>query len=332
MAEQAADEMSESTFNEVKWSMENECLFYGSTEGAFYNYDVLARDRKIKYAMLPDQLAGKFPGKHFTIPHKQPGELRIISVDLALMSSTKHANDATAIFVNQAMPGADRRYYSNIVYAESTEGEVTTKQALRIRRLYEWYDADYIVIDGKGVGLGVVDLLLDDVFDPDSGVTYPALSCKNNQEMASRCSNPNAEKALWVINNQNLKFNSECAFMLREGFKSGRIRLLISEYDAEEMMRDIKGYGNLNPIEKAMVKLPYEQTTFLIDELINLKHEETAAGVRLYETSGHRKDRYSSLSYNYYVTCQLEDKNRSRRSGSTQMSDLLRCMRAPKVK
>lgn len=117
MAEQAADEMSESTFNEVKWSMENECLFYGSTEGAFYNYDVLARDRKIKYVMLPDQLAGKFPGKHFTIPHKQPGELRIISVDLALMSSTRHANDATAIFVNQAMPGADRRYYSNIVYA-----------------------------------------------------------------------------------------------------------------------------------------------------------------------------------------------------------------------
>lgn len=83
------------------------------------------------------------------------------------MSSRKNNNDATSIFVSQGIPGADRRYYTNVVYADSTEGEVTSKQALRIRRLYEWYDADYIVIDGKGVGLGVVDLLLDDIFDPE---------------------------------------------------------------------------------------------------------------------------------------------------------------------
>lgn len=185
---------------------------------------------------------------------------------------------------------------------------MTAKQALRIRRLYEWYDGDYIVIDGKGVGAGVVDLLLDDIYDPDSGETYAALSCCNNPDMAARCTNPSAKKALWIINNQNAKFNSDCAFMLREGFKSGRIRLLINEYDAEELLSEINGYSRLNPIEREMVKLPYEQTTFLIDELINLKHDETAAGIKVYETSGHRKDRYSSLAYNYWVMCQLEDK------------------------
>lgn len=96
-----------------------------------------------------------------------------------------------------------------------------------------------------------------------------------------------------MINNQTAKFNSECAFLLREGFRSGRIRLLIDGYEAEENLKEIKGYGNMNPIEKSMVKMPYEQTTLLIDELINLKHEETANGVRMYEASGHRKDRYS---------------------------------------
>ena len=33
-------------------------------------------------------------------------------------------------------------------------------------------EADYIVIDGKGVGAGIVDLLLDDVYDTDTGETY----------------------------------------------------------------------------------------------------------------------------------------------------------------
>lgn len=332
MAEQAADEMSEATFNEVQWSMQQQCLFYGDTDGAFYNYDVVAKNRKIKYAMLPDYLAGKFSSKHFVIPKKQPGEIRVISADLALMSSNKNNNDATAIFVNQGIPGQDRRYYSNIVYADSTQGQVTSKQALRIRRLFEWYDADYIVIDGKGVGLGIVDALLDDIFDPDTGQTYPALSCCNNAEIASRCSNANAQKALWVINNQTAKFNSDCAFLLRQGLKSGRIRLLIDEYDAEQMLRQIKGYGSLNPIEKVMIKAPYEQTTLLIDELINLKYEQTNVGVKIYETSGRRKDRYSSLSYNYWVMCQLQDKARSRRSSTLSIQDLCKCIRAPKIK
>lgn len=309
-----------------------QCEFYGSKQGAFFNYDAIAKDRKIKYAMLPDQLSGKLPGKQFVIPKKQPGEVRIASMDVALMSSTKHENDASAIFINQGIPTANRRYYSNIVYAETTEGETTSKQALRIRRLYQWYDCDYIVIDGKGVGAGIVDLLLDDIYDPQSNQTYGALSCCNNPQMAARCTNSDAPKSLYIINNQSAKFNSECAYMLREGLKSGRIRLLINEYDAEDMLVELSGYNKLNPVEKQMIRLPYEQTTMLIDELINLKHDQTTSGIRVYEESGRRKDRYSSLAYSFYVMSQIEDKERAKRGREVDVHDLIRCIRAPKIK
>ena len=43
-------------------------------------------------------------------------------------------------------------------------------------------------------------------------------------------------------------------------------------------------------------------------ELVKLQHEETSGRVRVFERSGMRKDRYSSLSYNYYVAIQLETK------------------------
>lgn len=333
-AEQAIEEMSEATFNESQWAREMECCWTGDVEGSFFNYEAINRTRRLKFPMLPSYaLPSKLAAKDMGIVNKQVDEIRIISVDVALMSSTKKSeNDATAIFVNRMTPNAHGRYYSNIVYTESHEGETTQRQALRIRRLYEEYSADYIVIDGKGVGAGVVDLLLDDIYNPDTGETYGALSCYNNPDIAARCTDMDAPKALWVINNQTARFNSECAFSLREGFRSGKIRLLANEYDAEDYLSEVRGWGSINPVEKTAVRLPYIDTTYLVDEIINLKYEDTQSGVKVYEKSGYRKDRYSSLSYNYWVACQLEDKSRMKRKSNIDISELLRCQRAPRLR
>ena len=331
-AEQAYEEMSESTFNETGWDREMCCIWTGDTEGSFFNAEAINRNRKIKFPLIPFSLSSKFGGKNMTIPRKGKDEIRIISADIALMRSSKKVeNDATSIFVNQMIPNARGRFYNNIVYAEAHEGETTQNQALRLRRLFEEYEADYIVIDGKGVGAGIVDLLLDDVYDADTGETYDALSCYNNPELAARCTNMDARKALYVINNQTARFNSECAFLLREGFRSGKIRLLTSEIDADIVLSEIRGWDSLNPVEKVEYKLPYLNTTMLVDELINLKYEDTANGVKVYEKSGFRKDRYSSLSYNYWVSSQLEDQYRKRRKGDIDLSAIFKCQRQPKI-
>lgn len=102
--------------------------------------------------MLPDALTSKLanPGKVKIAP-KMPGEKRILSADIALMSSKKgHANDASAIFINQMLPNKAGRYSSNIIYCDAAEGLHTEDQALMIRRLYEEYDCDYIVVDTVG--------------------------------------------------------------------------------------------------------------------------------------------------------------------------------------
>ena len=93
----------------------------------------------------------------------------------------------------------------------------------------------------------------------------------------------------------------------------------------------MKGWGSLNPIEKTNFRLPYINTTMLVDELINLKYEDTANGVKVYEKSGYRKDRYSSLSYNYWVSSQLEDQYRKKRKGDIDLSVLFACQRQPKI-
>ena len=328
-AEDVADQMSESDFSEVKWSMEMDALFYGSAEGAFFDFDSISKNRRIKYPMLPDRTLSKLEGApKLKILPKQNGEIRILSADIALMSSRKHDNDATSIFVNILTPTKAGRYTSNIVYLDTAEGLRTDVQALEIRRLYEDFSCDYIVLDTNGIGLGVFDALARDIVDPDSGEIYPALSCINNSEMASRCTVVGAPKVIWSIK-ASAQFNSDCAFLLREGFKSGRIGLLANEYDADEYLSEVRGYMSLNPAERVRIQMPYINTTLLIDELVNLQHEETGGKIRIYEKYGMRKDRYSGLAYNYYVALQLENKYAKQQISNKRASEIF-MMRAPK--
>lgn len=153
--EDIADQMLDEDFNEIRWSMEMLAEFYGDSEGSFFNYESVAKNRKIQYPMLPDAICAKLPvsakdSSKIRIQPKHSGEMRILSADIALMSSNKHQNDATAIFINQLLPTKAKRYINNIVYTETYEGVRTESQALYIRRLYEEYQCDYIVIDCKG--------------------------------------------------------------------------------------------------------------------------------------------------------------------------------------
>ena len=321
-ADTVADEMAETDFNEIKFQMEYEALWYGSTDGSFFDYNSISKNRRIKYPMLPNKLAEKVNNSQLVkIPIKQNGEIRILSADIALMLSRKNNNDATAIFINQLMPTKAGRYTSNIVYADACEGLRTDDQALVIRKLFDEFACDYLVLDTNGLGLGVYDCLARDIVDPETGEIYPALSCCNNQEMASRCTVMGADKVIWAVK-ANAQFNSDCAFLLREAFRSGRIRLLATEYDAEELLGDIRGYSSLSPAERMQLQLPYIHTTLLIDELTKLQHEESGGKVRIYEKTGMRKDRYSSLSYNYYVAMQIENKMSKRNSMNISSSEM----------
>jgi hypothetical protein len=280
--------------------------------------------------MLPDKLSNLLGNSaKVRIPPKQNGEKRILSADVALMASKRHNNDATAIFINQMLPSKAGRYTNNIVYGESCEGLNTSDQALVIRKLYDEFQCDYIVLDCTGLGLGVYDTLVRDIVDPDTGEIYPALSCCNDQDMADRCTTKGADKVIWSIK-ANAKLNSDCAVLLREGFRSGKIRLLETEYDAESLLGDIKGYNSLSPAEKVRLQMPYVNTTLLINELVKLQHEDAGGRVRVYERTGMRKDRYSSLSYNYYVALQIESKMGKKRGNDSSQEIFL--FKPPKLK
>ena len=75
---------------------------------------------------------------------------------------------------------------------------------------------------------------------------------------------------------------------------------------------------------------PYYNTAMFINETINLDIEINGTDIKVHERSGKRKDRYSSLSYNYWVACELEAKLRRNHSLTIKKSDFT--FRAPNTK
>lgn len=328
------EEMLESDFNEVDFSMENEAIWFGNKNDAFFDFQSVAKNRKVKYPMLPASLAGKLRSDpKIRIPPKLPGEKRLLSADIALMATSgrkKHKNDATAIHITQLLPTKAGRYSVNLVYTTANEGMRTDDEVLLIRRLFDEFDCDYLVLDAKNMGISIYDGLSVDISDPDSGEIYPALSCCNDPAVAERCKVPGAPKVVWAVQGSS-SFNSKCAILLREAFRSGRIRLLENEYDGKESFSAISGFSSLPEDERIELSMPYINTTLLINELINLRFEMSGENVKLSERSGMRKDRYSSLSYNYYVANQLEKDLRKRDVAADISTDDVFTIRAPKI-
>ena len=135
-------------------------MFFGESEKAFFKFADLEQNRVISKAIYPKSFYGILKNKEFKYTEKEEGEIRLISCDISGMSSAKNNNDASVFTILRLIPNKSKTAYNKYVcYMESLEGGHSLTQALRIRKLYEEFDCNYIVIDTKSFGLGVFDCL-----------------------------------------------------------------------------------------------------------------------------------------------------------------------------
>lgn len=317
--EQIRDEMSEADFNELAFMMEMVCMWIGDDGDNLFKWEEINKQRRIKTAFLPL----KFYNDKIKVPSVLPTEKRILSVDVALMGSTKKKkNDAAALYINSAIQQDDTSYHSNLVYGETFEGLTTDELGIIVMRDFYEYKCTDIVLDTNGVGLGIFDFICKDQYDSSTGKTYKALTCINDDDMAVRCKIKDANKVVWSVK-ASANFNNEICVLLRNGIQNGRISFLISDQDCEEEISKIyKTYSKLSPTDQTYIKMPYVQTTMAEYELIKLDHEVRNGNIKVKEQAGMRKDRYSSIAYNYWCACQLALKLRPKQDNSNLVDRL----------
>ena len=170
----------------------------------------------------------------------------------------------------------------------------------------------------------VFDQLITNLYDTESGISYDAVNCINDEEMTKRCFIEDAPKVIYSIK-ADAKLNSQMHTYVLDELKRGSLRLLVNENDGKGKLLEIEGFDKLPKEEQMKYVSPYVQTTLLINEMINLERADTTNGlIKLVEPSSKRKDRYSSIGYGIYIAKELEQELRPKRDDSFDASKLFR--------
>lgn len=302
------------------WQIEFLNLKVRDAVSSYFTYGMLINRQKLRQVFYPrDSIDFKIGKKNkFAIP-KQDNEIRIISNDIAFVAgkqndnsvysciraipeSITYENENNVVEVKQGF----RRQYS---YIESNQIGDTTKQAVRIRQLYEDFGGDYIVIDARNGGGQIVYSLQKVLYDEEREIEYSPLLCMNNDDYAKVCQDPNAKACIYVINaTQNL--NSEIAIAFRKNLVENRIDFLVNYNIAkEDILNNYKEYKEAIDLDKQVeFENPFLETQIMISECAELKYEKMPQTglIKIYEQGSNKKDRYTSVSYGSYFIDQLE--------------------------
>lgn len=294
-----------SDFDAIKFSMEYECIWFGSNGSEFYSFDNIAPCRIMKQAFPIPELA--LYGKT-KVPEVRFKEKRILSVDVALISSKKNDNDAACLIINDVTLDGLLNYKANIKLIKVFEGLRTEELGLLAMQYYYAYGCTDICVDAKGNGIGVLDYITKEQTNSITGEIMKPFKAVNDKVWAERTRGNNYTESLWIMQGSE-KLNDEASNWLQNAFINRKIELLVTEYDGYSYLCDIdKKFENKSDQEQLKYQESYIETTLLVNEMINLEYEIKNNKVRVYEKSGMRKDRYSSLAYNFWVMKQLEYK------------------------
>lgn len=329
LSEKRVEQMrAEDGLDSVGWQMEMDSLPYGAAENAFFNIVDIEKCRTIVKPFYPlttlDYLANKEKSKRskksVNSLEKQSGEIRLVSMDVALMKGND--NDNTIFTCMRLLPDGEH-YNRQVPYIESMHGIHSEDQAIRLKQLYYDFEADYVVMDTAGSGISIYDYCSRILYDTERDVEYPPWTAINSEDMKERTNDPNALPVVYSMKVVKAEINHEIAVWLKTAFEKRMIRLLVNDAEGKEYLIEKHDLMNKNSYEHAMMLRPYVQTTALVNELINLDSEVRNGFIKVFEKGRATKDRYSSLAYCNYVARILEQENLQSQEEETNLLDYL---------
>lgn len=287
------------------FDMEYNNLMVGGSENQYYSFELVSSCQKIKKAWYPKTIDEYFENKRtrFGDIKKQAGEIRVVSMDIAMSKSTKKVkNDLTVIKCVRALPTRER-YERQEVYTEAFEGTDSDSQAIRVRQIMEDFDADYFVFDGRTYGTGIVDSMAKILYDEERDKEYIPLKVFNNDELADRCKNTSASPIMWAYIG-SADNNHKMHTTMLGSLKDGKYKMLINHISCKDLyLSDKREYEVASVDEKARLEVPYMYSDLTLNEMINLNKEFIQGGkIKLTEPSNGMKDKYvTSAMANLFI-------------------------------
>jgi hypothetical protein len=271
--------------------------------------------RSMRHATYPQIIETFNPKKNPFRVDKVPEELRILGVDIATRANKE--NDNTIIAATRLIPNKGKGYERKLSYMESFKGVNTILQARRIKEIFFDLEADYLVIDLKNAGVAVFDSLTQITSDEERGIDYPAMTIvdesypieeKLREDLTNRTLGANPLKVIFPII-ATAQLNSQIAVAFRTTLQKKLWQFLDLDSNAEEfLLKDYHALLTDDGTLRAFLLNPFVQCGLLLSECLNLNMSIQAGGyIKLDETPGSHKDRYTATSYLNWVVSEYFD-------------------------
>ena len=262
-----------STFRPDSFAREYLSVWTGGSDDSWLNYDRLSRYRRIVNPMTRRKNG------------ESDGTFYYIAVDVARIGVL------TSVMVMRVLPG-ENHFQKQLVNCISFHDTHFGIQAIEIKKLIAAFQPREVLIDGTGMGVGLLDFMVIEQLD-EVGNIWPAYSSFNDEEYGKY----NGERLLNVLK-ATPKLNSAIHTNCYNQVVNGYVKFLINEQDAKSKLQATKKGLRMPSIDKLHRLAPHMETTKLMDEICNLRIKNVT-GDTVVEQVNRRiaKDRFSAFEY-----------------------------------
>lgn len=285
------------TYNDASFAREYESEWSGDAENAFFSAE---RFDKHRVLLQPEY---EFSGR------SSKSAYYILGIDVGRKGCT------TEVCVFKVTPQAQGTSLKTLVNLYTWDEEHFEAQAINIKRLYYKYKCRTAVIDANGLGIGLVDFMVKDQIDPETGELLPNFGVENDDEgFYKKFKTADTEPDAMYLIKANAPINTEAHTYVQTQLSSGKIKFLIDENQAKVKLMSTKLGQNMDNDKRAEYLKPFTLTTILREQMLNLVEENEGVNIILKQASRSiKKDKFSAFEYGLYYIKQDEDRKKRRK-------------------
>lgn len=269
------------TYNEASFDREFNSIWAGSVEGAFFDMEKFAKQRTIEFA------------EHCYSNRSSKDAYYVLGVDVGRKGCT------TEVCVCKVTPSTVGLPTKKIVNLYSFDEEHFGLQSIKIKKIFRDFKCRAAVVDANGLGIGLVDFLVLDQTDPDTGEELGNLGIINDDEgFYRKFENENTVRHAMYIMKATNTINSELYAYTQNQLLSGKLCFLIDDNIAKNRLESQSQMKKMNRASRNDYLQPYVMTSVLREQMANLMEEHEGALISLKQASRSiKKDKFSALIY-----------------------------------
>ena len=286
------------SYNESSFDREYNSIWSGDAENAYFSSDMFDKHRKL---LQPENEYSARSSK---------SAYYVLGIDVGRIGCT------TEICVFKVTPQAQGPAIKSLVNLYTYDAEDFQTQAINIKKLFYRYKARICAIDANGLGVGLVDFMVLAQNDPETGDILPPFGVENDEDgLYKKFKTPDMERDAMYLIKANAPLNTEAHAYVQTQLSSGKIQLLIDEREAAVKLMSTKVGQNMTPEERNKKLMPFQLTSILKEQMLNLVEENEGVNIILKQSNkGIKKDKFSAFEYGLYYIKQEEDRKKKRKN------------------